>query len=100
MDNLDSLQAQLSKIQSNIEKFQAEIEKKTEERKNVMTKLDVKTAEYNNILKQLTKLRESVAPFESKKMQIEGKGKSKKKDILNQERMVKQLEKEKEELKK
>ena len=99
-DNIDSLQVKLSESKTNIDKVQAEIEKTTEERENVLKKLHNKTVEYNNTLKELSKLRESLAPFEVKKRQIEGKEKSKMKEILNQQRMVKGLEKEKEDLKK
>ena len=98
-DNLDSLQAKVRESQRKIGKVQAEIEKTTEKRENVYKNLQVKSVEYNNILKEVTKLRGSLAPFETKKRQIEGKQSSKRKAILNQEEIVKRWEKEKEELK-
>ena len=99
-ENLDSLQSKLRQSQTDIEEVKRKIKEETEKRKNVMDKLDNETIKNNKLRLELTKLRESLHPYEAKMRKIEVKRSTKVKEISKQEGVVKRIEKEKEELKK
>ena len=93
-ENLDSLQERLELKEKELNSIKTQQESKIDEKKVVLTNIKEKTAEYNKILKEVTKLRDATAPLESEKSRLEGMFSSKRKEIANQEKVTKKVQQE------
>ena len=91
VDDVDSLQLKLNERKSDREKLDTELQGKVNEKDNLSKKLEDKLNDHKMAMKELSKNRESVNPYESEKRKIEGKMASKRQEIVNQETILRRM---------
>merc|ERR1719450_1214762 len=93
-ENSDNIQEKLTKKKAELQTIVKNQEIKVDEKKKIFDQTKQKSNDYNQILKVVSKLREATAPLESEKNKLEGQFSSKRKEITNQEKVLRRLKEE------